>query len=190
MVEPRRASSARASDPSAGPRQLLGAWTASLLVLALVGCGGSEAPRRGPDFSSSFEPPADDEGFAELDRDGLPPEDEDVPPIDFPSCDQAREDNPDSIDLANRAKGPPDVPASEYSAILGRGSYLDSCHVPSSAAVTVCAAVREGKAIGITVTMSPHRQSIVNCLVEAIQGLGFPSHPKLDVATTRFAPGG
>jgi hypothetical protein len=167
-----------------------GALGAAVLICALFGCGGSDAPRRVPDYSAAFEPaPPSEGGFAELDRDELPPE-EDVPPIDFPSCDQARDENPDNIDLGRRSDAPPDISVSQYSAVLGRGSYLQSCQVPGSVAVTVCAAVRDGKAIGITVTMSPHRQSIVNCVVEAIQALEFPSHPRMDVATTSFAPGG
>jgi hypothetical protein len=43
--------------------------------------------------------------------------------------------------------------------------------------------------VGITVQMTPHRQSLVNCVTEAIQAISFPSHPRLDVARTTFAAG-
>jgi hypothetical protein len=171
----------RASGPLAG----LG-----VTAVLLLGCGASPPSAVRPVPRVSFEPTEPQEETAVETAVELPLPEDDVPPIDFPTCQQARDGNVETLDLAKRSTAPPDVPASEYSAVLGRGTYLDPCGVSRSAAVTVCAAVVEGKAVGISVTLSPHNQRIINCVIEAIQQLSFPSHPRMDIATSKFEPGG
>jgi hypothetical protein len=172
------------------------AWrlAAPLVALGLAsvatGCGAPKATGAPPDLPTLREPPPSlGESAAEPPDEAVPPED-DVPPIDFPSCDQARSSYVESYDLSARGQGPPDVPLSEYQAVLGRGTYLEPCGVPRSAAVTVCAAVIQGKAVGASVTLAPHNQRIINCVIQAVEGLSFPSNPRLDIATSRFEPGG
>jgi len=182
---------ARAIESPQGPACPTGlcATTAWLAAVLLLGCGASQPSGAHPAAPVSFGPTeSSTEAAGDIPGEAPSPED-DVPPIDFPSCEQARDGNVESVDLASRGNMPPDIPLSEYSAVLGRGTYLVPCGVPSTAAVTVCAAVVQGKAVGITVTLSPHNQRIINCVIEGIQGLSFPSHPRMDIATTRFEPG-
>lgn len=83
--------------------------------------------------------------------------------------------------------GPPDLTAGAYAGVLNKGTYLNSCGVPSSTAVTVCAAVQNGRAVGVTVTTDPPSPGLNSCVAGAIRGMAFPSHPRLDVATTSFS---
>ena len=87
----------------------------------------------------------------------------------------------------NGNNGPPDLTAGAYGAVLNRGSYLNACGVPPSTAVNVCAAVQNGRAVGVTVTTTPHNAGVNSCIAGAIRSLPFPSHPRLDVARTSFA---
>lgn len=82
---------------------------------------------------------------------------------------------------------PPDLTAGAYGAVLNRGTYLNSCGVPSNMSVNVCAAVQNGRAVGVTVTTNPPNPGIASCISGAVRGLPFPSHPRLDVTRTTFA---
>ena len=83
--------------------------------------------------------------------------------------------------------GPADITAGQYGAVLNKGSYLNSCGVPPSTAVTVCAAVQNGRAVGVTVTTDPPNPGVSSCVAAQVRGLPFPSNPRLDVTTTTFA---
>lgn len=82
---------------------------------------------------------------------------------------------------------PPDLTAGSYGAVLNRGSYLNACGVPPSTEVNICAAVQNGRAVGVTVTTKPSNPGINSCVAGAVRGLSFPSHPRLDVSRTTFA---
>jgi hypothetical protein len=52
--------------------------------------------------------------------------------------------------------------------------------------ITVCAAIQNGRAVGVTVSTRPSDPKVAGCIAGAIRGLSFPSHPRLDVTTTTF----
>lgn len=83
--------------------------------------------------------------------------------------------------------GPPDLTAGAYGAVLNRGSYLNACGVPSNMSVNVCAAVQNGRAVGVTVTTDPPSPSHASCVAGQVRSMGFPAHPRLDVTRTSFA---
>lgn len=85
-------------------------------------------------------------------------------------------------------EGKPDLTAGAYGNVLNRGSYLNACGVPSNMAVSVCAAVQNGQAVGVTVTTKPSNPGIASCIAGQVRALSFPAHPRMDVATTTFAP--
>jgi hypothetical protein len=101
------------------------------------------------------------------------------------SCDAARNKYVEDYRIGDN--GPPDLSAGAYGAVLNKGSYLNSCGVPSTMAVTICAAVQNGRAVGVTVTTNPPDGRVSSCISGAVRGLPFPSHPRLDVTTTTFA---
>jgi hypothetical protein len=81
---------------------------------------------------------------------------------------------------------PPDLSAGAYGAVLNKGTYLNGCGVPSNMGVTICAAVQNGRAVGVTVSTNPKNPGISSCISGAVRSLSFPSHPRLDVTTTTF----
>jgi hypothetical protein len=82
---------------------------------------------------------------------------------------------------------PPDLTAGAYGAVLNRGDYLNSCGVPPTMAVSICAAVQNGRAVGVSVSTTPPNGSIARCISGQVRSLSFPSHPRLDVSRTNFA---
>lgn len=104
------------------------------------------------------------------------------------SCEQARSKYVEAYNLgSNGQKIPADLSAGHYGKVLNRGSYLVGCGVPNSMSVTICAAVQNGRAVGVTVTTNPRNGGVANCIASKVRGLPFPSHPRLDVTTTTFA---
>jgi eukaryotic-like serine/threonine-protein kinase len=83
--------------------------------------------------------------------------------------------------------GAPDLTAGAYGNVLNRGSYLNACGVPGNMSVNICAAVQNGRAVGVSVSTTPHNPGIAGCVAQQVRGLPFPSHPRLDVARTTFA---
>ncbi len=82
---------------------------------------------------------------------------------------------------------PPDLGAADFGNVLNRGGYLNACGVPSNMAVSICVAVQNGAAVGVTVSTKPSDPRIAGCISAQVRGLGFPPHPRLDIATTTFA---
>jgi len=82
---------------------------------------------------------------------------------------------------------PPDLTAGAFGAVLNRGDYLNSCAVPPSMSVSICAAVQNGHAVGVTVSTSPPNGGIARCVSGQVRSLSFPAHPRLDVTNTTFA---
>lgn len=101
------------------------------------------------------------------------------------SCEAAQARYVEEFKIGNN--GPPDLTAGQYGAVLNRGSYLNACGVPSSMEVNVCAAVQNGRAVGVTVTTRPSNPGIASCIARQVRAISFPSHPRLDVARTTFS---
>jgi hypothetical protein len=83
---------------------------------------------------------------------------------------------------------PPDLTAGAYAGVLSRGTYLNSCGVPPSMGVSICAAVQNGRAVGVTVRTDPPSGGIASCVRGQVFGMSFPAHPRLDVTRTHFKP--
>ena len=81
---------------------------------------------------------------------------------------------------------PPDLGAADFGA-LNNGAMLNSCGVPPNVSVSICAAVQNGRAVGVTVSTNPANGPMNSCIRGQVFSMGFPSHPRLDIATTTFA---
>jgi len=102
------------------------------------------------------------------------------------SCEAAQSAYVEEMNVGGR-RGPADLTAGQFGAVLNRGSYFGHCGVPSSMSVNICAAVQNGRAVGVSVSTKPRDGRISSCVSRAVRGLRFPSHPKLDVTRTSFA---
>jgi len=101
------------------------------------------------------------------------------------SCEAAQASYVEEMSVGG-PRGQADITGGQYAAILNRGSYFAHCNVPDSAKINICAAVQNGRAVGVTVVVSPRNPGASSCIAAGVRGLGFPSNPKLDVTHTSF----
>jgi hypothetical protein len=92
----------------------------------------------------------------------------------------------DNAKACRESKGTGDVTVN-YATVLNGGAYLDTCKSPASSTVKICAAIRNGRAVAVTVTSTPGDEHTASCIGRAVQGLSFTTSPRLDVASTTFA---
>jgi hypothetical protein len=83
-------------------------------------------------------------------------------------------------------RGQADLTAGQYGSVLNRGSYFGHCGVPESMGLSICAAVQNGRAVGVTIISKPRDRRVESCVAASVRGISFPSHPKLDVTRTQF----
>lgn len=100
------------------------------------------------------------------------------------TCEEVMDSNVDEVAIGKKQEA--DLRAEELSSILNQGAYLSECDVPEDAKLSVCAAVKEGRAMGVTIAMQPSNPDLERCVAGKVRALGFPIHPKLHVARTTF----
>jgi hypothetical protein len=101
------------------------------------------------------------------------------------SCEGAQAAYVEEIKMGGGAQA--DITRGQYAGIMNNGSYLNGCGVPASTAVNICAAVQNGRAVGVTVVTKPQSGKVSSCIASKVRGIGFPKHPKLDVVRVSFA---
>lgn len=106
------------------------------------------------------------------------------------SCESAQANYVEQYGLANGKEIPPDLTAGAYGAVLNRGTYLNRCGVPPNMSVSICAAVQNGRAVGVTVRTKPANGGIARCVSGFVRSMAFPAHPRLDVSRTSFKADG
>ena len=104
------------------------------------------------------------------------------------SCEAVLATASEEMDLT-KASGAPDLTRGAYASVLERGGYLLPCGVPEGMSLDVCAAIRDGHAVGITVVTHPGDARVRTCVRNAVAAIAFPRSPRLDVTRTRFDPG-
>jgi hypothetical protein len=113
------------------------------------------------------------------------PDSEREAPATVSSCENAIARNNEQISIGG-PRGPADITREAYAGILQNGGYLSGCSIPERTVFEICAAVRDGRAVGVTVTSSPASPSLNACVRRAVSRLKFPHNPRLDVTHTRF----
>ena len=138
----------------------------------------------GPRIDSLFDK-ADERPSHDAAPDAPPPEQAPDAPSAVSSCEAAIARNNEQITIGG-ARGPADTTREVYAGILQNGRYLSSCSIPERSVFEICAAVKDGRAIGITVVSSPASPKLNACVRSAVARLKFPQNQRLDVTHTRF----
>ena len=92
------------------------------------------------------------------------------------SCESARNAYVEEMSMGG-PKGQADLTAGQYGSVLNRGSYFGHCGVPDSMGINICAAVQNGRAVGVTVTTKPRDPRIQSCIAAGVRGLTSPATP-------------
>jgi hypothetical protein len=145
-------------------------------LLLVHGCGGATAPTasRTPEPGVPSEPG----------RGPMPAIATGKGSSDGTTCDQARESYVEEINVG--ARGPSELSADDFAAVLNKGTYLEPCAVPSSSKLRICAAVQNGQAVGVTVAAEPSAPDVEICIAKEVRKLAFPTHVKMDFVNVQF----
>lgn len=151
---------------------------------------GAKPPSReraadGPRLDSLF-PRADASSDVPKADAAAPPATADArPTVALTSCEAAIAKNGESLEIGG-PRGPADITREAYASILQNGQYLAGCSLPERTVFEICAAVKNGRAVGVTVVSSPNNGELNACVKRAVSRLAFPSSERLDVTHTRF----
>ncbi len=101
------------------------------------------------------------------------------------SCEKAQDENPQVINMG-AGKGGADLTAAQLGAPLNSGQFMAGCGLPDSAHANICVAVKNGKALGVSVGVTPKNNRVATCIDRAARKVRFPVSDKLDVVKTAF----
>lgn len=100
------------------------------------------------------------------------------------SCEKVMDEHPQEIRMG--AKQTRDLTAEELGKPMASSAFMSGCHLPDSAKAEICAAVMNGKPLGVTVRTLPQSKKVAECIDHAVRKLSFPKSDKLDVVKTTF----
>jgi hypothetical protein len=114
-----------------------------------------------------------------------PPTSDPDAPVAVSSCEAAIARYNEQLTIG-AARGPADITREAYASILQNGRYLSACSIPERTVFEICAAVKDGRAVGITIVSNPASPALNGCVRKAVARLKFPQNSRLDVTHTRF----
>ena len=89
-------------------------------------------------------------------------------------------------DMTIGQKGSPDLTDGQLAGPLRNAAFIGACGIPGSMHVTVRTAVRNGRAVGVSVSTDPPNGALATCVEHSVRGLSWPSNPHMDSFTTRY----
>ncbi len=88
------------------------------------------------------------------------------------SCEKAFEETPDTMEIGKAQEK--DLSADQLGAPIG-GSVVTSCGLPSNASADICATLMAGKAIGVSVLVTPPNNKVAACIDKGTRRLHYPN---------------
>jgi hypothetical protein len=101
------------------------------------------------------------------------------------SCERAQDENSQTMDLRHRQPSP-DLSRDQLGAPMRTSSFFAQCGLAESAKADICVAVRQGKPLGVSVTVDPQDNRVAACIDRSARRLSFPVSGNLDVVHQTF----
>ncbi|HWL84712.1 MAG TPA: hypothetical protein VNO21_02860 [Polyangiaceae bacterium] len=101
------------------------------------------------------------------------------------SYEAALDSNVQEVNMAG-AKGGVDLTNSQLESPMKSASFVSGCGAPSDMQITVKVAIKNGRAVGVSVYANPPDAHVASCIDHAVRGLSWPSNPKMDSLTTTY----
>lgn len=103
------------------------------------------------------------------------------------SCEKAQDENPQSLDMGKKGgASKPDLTDSQLGAPMRTSAFFSHCGLKDSENVEICAAVKHGKPLGVSVAVSPTNKRTAACIDRAVRKLHWPDSEKLDTVKQKF----
>jgi hypothetical protein len=101
------------------------------------------------------------------------------------SCEKARDENPDTIDMGAKGGGA-ELTQAQLGAPINGGQFMAGCGLPQSAGADICVTIKKGVALGVSVKVNPKNNRVAACIDRAARRIHFPVGNKIDVIKTHF----
>jgi hypothetical protein len=101
-------------------------------------------------------------------------------------CQAAYDAHGQHVDVAAKATTAPDIPQSAYASVLEDFSNYGRCQLDYEMDVSICVAVLDGKARGVTVKTQPANARLASCVATAVERLRYPKSPRIDLVRTEL----
>lgn len=189
--EPQRESSTQHEGVAAPPPRAALADSRETPRLTFPEFSDSSRPRSperasdGPRIDALFPRASDRPPAADEPSPSAPPKSDESGAVVSSSCEAAVARNNEQYEIGG-PRGPADITRGAYASILENGRYLAGCSLPAKTVFEICAAVKGGRAVGVTVSSNPPSTALNACVRRAVSRLRFPESPRLDVTRTRF----
>jgi hypothetical protein len=102
------------------------------------------------------------------------------------SCEKAQDENMQRIDMRKGAHSKADLTKEQLGAPMRTNGFFASCGLPDDANADICAAVKNGKPVGVSVMVTPENKRIAACIDRSTRRLTFPVSENLDVVHQKF----
>lgn len=100
------------------------------------------------------------------------------------SYEQARASYNQEITMGG--KGVPDLTNAQLEAPMKSVSFISGCGAPEGMRVTVKVAVKDGRAVGVSVSTNPSNATVAACVDRHVRALSWPRNAKMDFLTTSY----
>ncbi|MFO0739684.1 MAG: hypothetical protein U0270_27545 [Labilithrix sp.] len=94
--------------------------------------------------------------------------------------------NSNNNEIKMGEKSGPDLTDGQLSGPLRNASFISACGAPDSMKVTVRCAIKNGRAVGVTVSTNPPNAGVASCVDHHVRSLSWPSSSKMDSFTTTY----
>jgi hypothetical protein len=101
------------------------------------------------------------------------------------SCEKAIDENPQRVDFGKKG-GAPDLTNDQLGAPMRTSQFMSGCALSDDAKADICVAVKGGRPLGVSVSVSPQNNKVAACIDRATRRLSFPVSDKLDVVHQKF----
>jgi hypothetical protein len=101
------------------------------------------------------------------------------------SCQRAIDENPQTLDMGKKG-GARDLTNDELGAPMRSSGFFSKCNLPDASNAELCVAVKKGKPVGVSVSVTPKDNKVAACIDKATRKLSFPSSERLDVVHQKF----
>jgi hypothetical protein len=103
------------------------------------------------------------------------------------SCEKARDENPETMDMgAKTGGGAADLSSEQLGAPMKTDAFMRHCALPSDANADICVTIKQGKAIGVSVGVTPTNNKVAACIDKAARRIHFPTSGRIDVIHQKF----
>ena len=95
------------------------------------------------------------------------------------SCEKAQDENPQVVTFDKKG-GAKDLTRDELGAPIKASNVAASCGLPDNAKAHICALVKGGRALGVSVGVDPKNNKVAACIDRKVRSLSYPSSDKPD----------